>query len=350
MKTVLILGAGVMGTAFSVPLSDSGGRVLLVGTHLDDDWICSLKERRFHPKLNMRIPERVVPFLHRELDEAVSERPDLIVLGVSSPGIDWAVEQLAATLRDPAPVLLLTKGLWVNDGRIEVLPHRVASGLARMRSDRFASLATGGVGGPCIAGELAARRRTSVVFGADAGVHDTSRFLSASYYSVTRSDDVVGVETSAALKNFLAIGVGAAAGMLENADPAENEALMLNFESALFTAACFELKTLVTVLGGRAESAMGLAGVGDLYVTCRAGRNSRLGRLLGTGVTISEARKRMVDETIEGADLGLAVGRVLRNMMDRGDLDGERLSLTRSILSAVCDDEVFSFESDVGPL
>ena len=75
MSTTLILGAGVMGTAFCFPLADSGGKVLLVGTHLDDDWIESMKSTGFHPKLGVHLPQGVEPYAFGEIDSAFRHNP-----------------------------------------------------------------------------------------------------------------------------------------------------------------------------------------------------------------------------------------------------------------------------------
>ena len=82
-----------MGSAFCFPAADAGHTVRLVGTHLDLEWINSVRETGVHPKLKAKLPERVIPYTHDQLGEAYPEC-DLIVLGVSSAGIPWAVEQL----------------------------------------------------------------------------------------------------------------------------------------------------------------------------------------------------------------------------------------------------------------
>ncbi len=139
--------------------------------------------------------------------ETLATDTDVIVLGVSSAGVGWAIERLAGALKKPVPVVMITKGL-DGDGRtIRVLPDVVASELQRQLG--FA-VPVAAIGGPCIAGELAARRQTGVVV--------TSRtpglaqvladMLSTGYYQPRISDDVIGVEVCAALKNFYAIAVG----------------------------------------------------------------------------------------------------------------------------------------------
>jgi glycerol-3-phosphate dehydrogenase len=134
------------------------------------------------------------------------------------------------------------------------------------------------VGGPCIAGELAAKRDTRVVVaGDDEGIlNRVVDLLETPYYHASTSKDLVGIEVCAAFKNLYAIGVGAASGRLECVGRAENGALMHNLAAALFSQALAELSILVNSHGGDRASVAGLAGTGDLYVTCQAGRNCRI--------------------------------------------------------------------------
>ena len=336
MANVLILGAGVMGSAFSFPLVDAGNSVRLVGTHLDRGWITSVRETGLHPKLKMKLPEAVVPFTHDQLSEALNGPIDLIVLGVSSAGVDWAIGQLGQTLRTPIPILMLTKGLKARGSALQILPEVVREGLTAYG---FKELQMGAVGGPCIAGELAARRETSVVIGSsDSGfLAQSLKVVDAPYYHARPSRDVIGVEACAALKNFFALAVGLPAGLLAKEGKASNGALMHNLTAGLFTQALSEMKHFVHFMGGTPASADGLAGVGDLYVTCQAGRNSRMGYLLGTGLRYHEAKARhMAEDTVEGAELALAIGPTLESLLEAGTIDRQKLPLTAAILEAIC--------------
>ena len=88
MAKILILGAGVMGTAITMPMAHNGHTVHLVGTHLDGDIIEEIHESRFHPRLRSRVATTVIPYTHDRLGEAM-EGVDLVVLGVNSRGINW---------------------------------------------------------------------------------------------------------------------------------------------------------------------------------------------------------------------------------------------------------------------
>jgi glycerol-3-phosphate dehydrogenase (NAD(P)+) len=294
-----------------------------------------MRRTRHHPKVGLPIPDAVEPLPHTALRGALDAGPTLLVLGVSSAGVGWAVEALSRAQARGIPVLLLTKGLAVHEGRLAVLTDVVGDGLSRRRTP---PPAVGGIGGPCIAAELAARRHTAVVVASpDRALRETARgMLSAPYYHVRTTADLAGTEAAAALKNFFTLAVGAAAGELERTGTAPNGAAMHNHAASLFSEAVREMDILARYLGGAGETVSGLAGVGDLYVTCQAGRNSRMGRLLGLGMRYSEARPReMPNDTVEGAELARTVGPTLEALMACGELDGDSLPLTRALLDAV---------------
>lgn len=90
MRRIVILGAGVMGTAFATPASDSGFQVDLVGTHLDRSDIEAMIAHRIHPRVKTEIGANVTPYQIECLGEVLAEPPDLVIVGVSTPGIEWA--------------------------------------------------------------------------------------------------------------------------------------------------------------------------------------------------------------------------------------------------------------------
>jgi glycerol-3-phosphate dehydrogenase (NAD(P)+) len=160
--------------------------------------------------------------------------------------------------------------------------------------------------------------------------------LTADYYHPRPSTDVMGVELCAAFKNFFAIAVGWAAGQLEVQSKASNGALNHNAASIIFDQAVAEMMALSRFFGGTDASVWGMPGAGDLYVTCQAGRNSRLGRQLGLGLSYAEVKAGpMKDDTIEGAELGIAVADTLRKLMAAGKLDAAALPVTRALLATL---------------
>jgi glycerol-3-phosphate dehydrogenase (NAD(P)+) len=343
MAKIVILGAGVMGSAMAVVTGDKGHEVALVGTHLDEAIISSIEETKLHPGLGVMLPSSVTAYRWHRFGRALERGADLLILGISSAGVGWAIDRMVEVEVSLLPVMMITKGLATRGASIEILPRVVTKEFEERTSQRLSVMA---VGGPCIARELAAKRETSVVITGDDGeiLNRVVDLLETSYYHASTSKDVIGIEVCAAFKNLYAIGVGSAKGRLERTGSAENGALMHNLGAALFSQAVAELSILVSCLGGDQESVVGLAGAGDLYVTCQAGRNCRLGRLLGLGLTYSRAKAdHMAVETIEGAELALTIGPSLDAMMMIGALPGERLPLTRAIVDAICRDRPFDF-------
>jgi glycerol-3-phosphate dehydrogenase (NAD(P)+) len=334
VSRLTILGAGVMGSAMCLPARDRGHAVRLVGTHLDRDIIDSVKATGRHPKLNVTLPDGVEAFHHEDF----TADADLIVLGVSSAGVNWAIDRLCEALKAPVPVIMITKGMHPEDAKLTALPDRVAAEVKRRAG---IDLPVAAIGGPCIAGELAVRRHTGTVITA----HDVSlaeriaAMLETAYYHPRVSTDVIGVEICAAFKNFFAIGVGWAAGHLEKMAATENRAFNHNAAAIIFDQAIRELMILVRAHGGTAESVWGMPGAGDLYVTAQAGRNSRLGNNLGRGLTYSQTKDGpMKGDTIEGAELGVTVAATLRTMMAKGTLEPKSLPLTTALLDCLTQD------------
>lgn len=338
MSTVTILGAGVMGSSMCLPLRDRGHAVRLVGTHLDTGIIDSVRATGRHPKLNVKLPDGVMASQHGDFATALGSDTDLVLLGISSAGIAWAIDRLCETLKAPVPIVMITKGMHPEAKRLTALPDRVA---AEVRRRTGMDLTIAAIGGPCIAGELAVRRHTGTVITA----HDLPfaqqlcDMLETDYYHPRLSADVIGVEICAAFKNFFAIGVGWAAGHLEKMAATENRAFNHNAAAIIFDQAIRELMVLVVAHGGTEQSVWGMPGAGDLYVTAQAGRNSRLGNNLGRGLTYSQTKNGpMKDDTIEGAELGVTVATTLRAMMKDGTLDEKALPLTTALLDALTKD------------
>ncbi len=338
MSVITILGAGVMGSAMCLPACDRGHDVRLVGTHLDRDIVDSVKASGRHPKLNVKLPEGIKAFHHEDFASALGNDTGLIVLGISSAGVTWAIDHLCTALKSPVPVVMITKGMYPEEDRLTALPDRVAAAVQR-RSGMVLPIAA--IGGPCIAGELAVRRHTGTVITS----HDQElaeklcAMLETGYYHPRVSPDVIGVEICAAFKNFFAIAVGWAAGHLEKMAATENRAFNHNAAAIIFDQAIRELMILVRAHGGTSESVWGMPGAGDLYVTCQAGRNSRLGNNLGRGLTYRQTKDGpMKGDTIEGAELGVNVAVTLRAMMAKGVLDQNSLPLTSALLDALTQD------------
>jgi len=331
MKDVAIVGAGMMGTATAWPLSDNGHSVRLVGTHLDREIIKECVERRHHPRLKRRIPDGVQPYYVEEIARAL-EGVDIIVSGVNSMGVHWIGRTIGPFLRPGQMIIAVTKGLEATvDGDLLILPDVLLSEVPMGVRD---SVKIAAIGGPCIAGELAGRRHSYVLFGSRD--QDAARCLAeafgTAYYHIRTSTDLVGLEVCAALKNAYTLGVGLAAGLLErDGGPDEASACMHNLEAAVFAQACTEIGHILGILGGTRSFALGLPGSGDLFVTVQGGRTMRLGKLLGFGHSISEAREIMAGETLEAVEILRTMGDALPRLTARGIITQEDLPLLRAL-------------------
>jgi glycerol-3-phosphate dehydrogenase (NAD(P)+) len=192
-------------------------------------------------------------------------------------------------------------------------------------------------GGPCLAKGLANKVHTSVVF-ANTDIKiakQISQLVSTDYYHVFTSDDVVGVETCAAIKNIFSMAIGASQGLCHSsASETTKENFFLNTAAALIQESIYEMIIFTERLKGKKETVMGLAGIGDLYVSADGGRNSKMGEYLGQGMTFKEAKKvKMPNDTIEGADLALEIGTKVKS-----DFDNKTLPLMTSMINTICDE------------
>jgi glycerol-3-phosphate dehydrogenase (NAD(P)+) len=333
MTTITILGAGMMGTAFAWPLVDRGHRVRLVGTHLDDGIIDSIRERGRHPKLDLVLPPGIDAYPFTEFATAI-DGADALVLGVSSAGVRWAGQQIAPFLREGLPLAMVAKGLEWDGARLSLLPDvlvQAAGGATALEPVAIA--------GPCIAGELARRVPTAAVFAARsrAAAEAWAKLARGPYYHVWSRGEITGVELCAALKNAFAMGLSIPAGQHERKGGSAGSIGLHNTEAAIFAQSVFEMQRLIRLLGGRAEIASWLPGVGDLDVTCNGGRTGRFGKLLGAGHSPAEAEAEMQGATLEC----LEILRVMRGALDSytaaGKLRTDELPLLRHLVEIALD-------------
>src|SRR5829696_5597032 len=168
MTTVSVLGSGIMATALAFPLTDNGHEGHLIGPHLDREIIDSIKERRVHPGLDLEVPQAARAFQLEEAEEAF-DGANVIMSGVNSFGVRWAGKQLASLLKPGMHVLSIAKGLEATEsGDLRILPQVLAGEVSK---DLREQVSWSTIAGPSIAGEVAMRRDTCVVFtGRDASV------------------------------------------------------------------------------------------------------------------------------------------------------------------------------------
>ena len=239
-----------------------------------------------------------------KLGEEINKKVDLVVVAVTSQGIEWASIELSKVLKNNIPILILTKGLAINNNNYEMLAHKMER---LLKKNGIKETNISAAGGPCLAKGLANKVHTSVVFAnTDIKIaRQISQLVSTEYYHVFTSDDVIGVETSAAIKNIFSMAVGASQGLCHpNSSGVIKEKNYLNTAAALIQESIYEMIIFTERLKGKKETVLGLAGFGDLYVSADGGRNSKMGEYLGKGMNFKEAKKtKMPNDTIEGADL-----------------------------------------------
>ena len=332
MSNILIIGAGSMGTAFSFPCSDNGHSVSIVGTHLENDFIDQIKSSKKHPILNCEISKNVTFSKFEKLQEEINKKIDLLVVAVVSKGIEWASVELSKVIKNNVPILILTKGLSVDNDNYEVLAHKMER---LLKKNGIKETNISAAGGPCLAKELANKAHTSVVF-ANKDIEiakQISKLVSTDYYHVSTSNDVIGVETCAAIKNIFSMAVGASQGLCDSTKSKEKN--YLNTAAALIQESIYEMIIFVEKLKGKKETVIGLAGIGDLYVSADGGRNSKMGEYLGQGMTFQEAKKtKMANITVEGADLALEIGQKTKS-----DFDSKTLPLMISMIDTICEEK-----------
>jgi glycerol-3-phosphate dehydrogenase (NAD(P)+) len=334
LAKVVILGAGVMGSAMAVPLADNGHGVRLVGTHLDREIIDAVRSTGVHPGLGRELPSAVSPYQLEDAEAAFHEA-EIVVSGVNSVGVEWAGERLAALLRPGQLVIAVSKGVRAEEnGDLRILPDVLAEPVPPAVRGQVGWAA---IVGPAIAGEVAARRETSVVFcGRDEAVIERlAETFRAGWYHVWTSTDFVGGEICAATKNCYALGVGLAEGDLERRGEAASPDRAHNYEAALFAQSVSEIRRWAALCGGDPETATWLPGVGDLYVTSTGGRNVRVGRLLGSGLRFTDAAARLGNPTLEGASAIEVFGAALGRLTERGVVGPDDFPLMRHLHEVV---------------
>jgi glycerol-3-phosphate dehydrogenase (NAD(P)+) len=335
MATLLMLGAGMMGSALCVPLADRGHRVRLVGTHLDREIVEALKTSGVHPKLGLPLPDGIEYFQMEELGQALSGA-DAVLLGVSSAGVEWAAHTLAPFLSEGFPILMVAKGLRLHEGALVTLPDAFTRSLPETLAK---TLAPAAVAGPCIAGELARRVETCVVLTSrdEEALGYWKRVARGPYYHVFTSTDLVGAEVCAALKNAYAMGIALGAGLHEARGGQSGSVAHHNYESAVFAQSVLEMSRLVELAGGQRESAFGLPGVGDLDVTCNGGRTGRFGRFLGQGLGRNGAIEKMEGATLECLEILEVMRRALPQLEGQETLQHAELPLLRELMRIALD-------------
>ena len=306
MSIITVIGAGVMGSAMSYPARTNGHTVRLVGTMLDRDIIEHAKKTGYHLNLNRQLPDGNEYYQLEDLSLAL-QGADLIIGGVSSFGVEWFAEEIIPQLPEDTPVLSVTKGMLNQpDGSLISYPKYYSS---KAPGRDFCA-----IGGPCTSYELADFDNTYVAY---CGKNTESllvmkRMLETSYYHISLTNDIEGLECAVAIKNGYALAVSLAVGLALK----DGDTLHYNSQAALFTQSVREMRKILDIYGYGKENID--YGVGDLYVTVFGGRSRKIGTLLGMGRSFESAMQELSGLTLESVAIAKRIGEAINTLIDNG--------------------------------
>ena len=311
MKKVLVIGGGAMGSAFTVPCLDNNNKVTITEPY-SKKFIRDLSSKnKFHSSLKIKLSKKLK--FKKFSENLLKEKFDLIAIALSLSGIDFIGKQLKKA-KVKAPILILTKGL-----KYEKKKNKIFT-ISEQLKKNYNLMNVSVLKGPCLAKELARKNQTSVII-ANRNIKiakQIGKIVSTKYYLIDFSTDVTGVEVCSAIKNIYSMLIGAA----------QN----LNTSSSLFQRSINEMKYLTRYFKGKESTTLGLAGVGDLYVSAAGGRNSKMGNYLGKGYTFKTAKKKfMPNDTVEGEQLVREIAPFILRKMNKTRIP-LMINLIRAIL------------------
>lgn len=279
---VTIIGAGSYGTAVAIALACNGNAVLLWGHN--SDHIEDMKLNRSNEANLPGIPFPSLLYLEKSLSRALYICQDILI-AVPSYCFNSVLTELKKNFKNNFRIIIASKGLEPKSGR---LLQDVAK---RILGD---SIPFAIMSGPTFAKELAIGLPTAITL-ASTDIKFSccvqNLLQSIKNLRVYKNTDIVGIQIAGVIKNIIAIGVGISDGMGFGA----------NARTALITRGLAEMSRFGIAVGSTSEVFMGLAGLGDLVLTCtdNQSRNRRFGMLLGQGVDIGCAKKN-IGQVIEG--------------------------------------------------
>jgi glycerol-3-phosphate dehydrogenase (NAD(P)+) len=293
MQRIGIIGGGAWGTALAVTARRAGRDVILWAR--EAEVVAAINERHENPLFLPGIA--IDPAVAATGELAIAASANAVLLVVPAQHLREIAAVLAPSLRPGAAVVICAKGVEEKSG---ALMSEVAAAL--LPGAKLAILS-----GPTFAGEVARGLPTAVTLAtADQALgRAVIAALGTRSFRPYLSDDIVGAEIGGAVKNVLAIACGIVAG----------RRLGDNARAALITRGLAEMVRLARVKGGRAETLMGLSGLGDLTLTCTAlqSRNHSLGFALGEGKSLAAivGPRRSIAEGVSSA---AAVGALARRL------------------------------------
>ncbi len=289
-----VMGAGSWGTALAILLAGNGQRTLLWDINAEHVGLMRAEGENPYYLPGVSFPPGLN--LTENLPEAVAYAQDLLVV-VPSHAFREVLEKVRHRLRPESRVAWATKGLEPGTGRPL---HEVAREL--LGENRPIAV----LSGPSFAKEVAAGLPTAVTVASNdrAFARDLALRVHNDRFRVYLNQDMVGVELGGSVKNVLAIGAGIAHGLGFGA----------NTRAALITRGLAEMMRLGEAMGAQRETFMGLAGIGDLVLTCTdtLSRNLRMGLSLAKGMSVEEAAAK-IGEVVEG----VGTAREVKRLADR---------------------------------
>ncbi|MEO7432933.1 MAG: NAD(P)H-dependent glycerol-3-phosphate dehydrogenase [Dokdonella sp.] len=267
---VAVLGAGSWGTALAVQLARNGVPTTLWGRTPQSivDMATARRNARYLPDLLLPADLQLTAMI-----EPIARDAGTILIAVPSHAFGELLDTIAPWVADGVGIAWATKGFDPSSGRF----------LHELVAERLPGHSAAVVTGPSFAREVAMGLPTALtVHSADAAfAHAIAQQLHSPRFRAYTGDDVLGAELGGAMKNVLAVATGVADGM----------ECGLNARAGLITRGLAEMLRLGAALGSRPETLMGLAGLGDLVLTCTGdlSRNRRLGLALGRGVGLQQA-------------------------------------------------------------
>ena len=283
MRKILIIGGGAMGSAFTFPCIDNKNEVTITEPY-NKTFIKNLSsKKKYHSSLKINLPNKLK--YKKYSTHLLKNKYDLVVVALSLSGINFISEEFKKS-NIKSPILILTKGLKYEKKKQKIFT--ISEDIKKTNKNINVSV----LKGPCLAKELSNKKQTSVIV-ANKNIKTAKKIcnmITTKYYLTETSKDVIGVEICSSIKNIYSMIIGAGDS--------------LNMSSSLFKKSINEMIYITKYFKGKIETALGLAGVGDLYVSAAGGRNSKMGSYLGQGYTFKNAkRKFMPNETVEGEQL-----------------------------------------------
>ena len=292
---VAVLGAGTWGTALASLLVDNGHDVTLwsaVAKEIED--IASTHTHKNLPDAKISKDLKLSTSIQYACEDA-----ELVLFAVASQYIRSTARLAAPYVRSGATVVSATKG--IEGETLYTMTEVIAEAFKLVRPSLSCKLAA--LSGPTHAEEVAVKLPTSIVSACedeDVAMNIATAFSNA-YMRVYTNTDILGVELAGAYKNIIAIACGINRGM----------GFGDNSQAMLITRGIAEITRIGLAMGCHRRTFMGLAGIGDLIVTCTSqhSRNNRCGQLIGEGMSYEEAANKigMVVEGYHALDAAVAL-------------------------------------------